>query len=105
MGVQIPAPLDARWCSEEHVSHVFAFDVRFGAKPLTNMYRTLGQVVAGPLVGCNPISTRRFWPRASVQVGGSSRSAKMTGRAATKLSSLWCGRIVVEQQIHKKSLL
>ena len=58
--------LDARWYAEERVSHVFAFDARFGAETLTKMYRSLGQVPC-PLVGCNPVSTRailasRFFP-------------------------------------------
>ena len=74
--------LDARWYAEERVSHVFAFDARFGAETLKKMYCVLGQV-ACPLAGCNPVSTRAFWPCTLVQVGGSSRSAKMTGRGAT----------------------
>ena len=74
--------LDPPWYAEERISHVFAFDARFGTETLTKMYCVLGQV-ACPLVGCNPVSTRVFWPLAFSQVGGSSRSAKMTGRGAT----------------------
>ena len=74
--------LDARWYSDERISHVFAFDARFGAETLTKMYCVLGQV-ASPLVGCNPVCTRVFWPPSFLQVGGSSRSARMTGRGAT----------------------
>ena len=36
--------LNARWYSEERISHVFAFDARIGAETLTKMHRTLGQV-------------------------------------------------------------
>lgn len=74
--------LGAQWYSDESISHVFAFDARFGAATLQKMYASLGRVKS-PLVGCNPVSSRTYWPPSFAQIGGSSRSAKMTGRGAT----------------------
>ena len=74
--------LGPQWFCDERISHIFAFDARFGDETLQKMYRVLGRVKS-PMVGCNPVSTRPFWPGVFAQVGGSSRSAKMTGRGAT----------------------
>jgi SAM-dependent methyltransferase len=81
--------LGPRWFCDERISHIFAFDARFGEATLQKMYRVLGRVKS-PMVGCNPVSTRPFWPHVFEQVGGSSRSAKMTGRRATSFKfSVW----------------
>jgi len=85
--------LGPQWYSDERISHIFAFDARFGDETLQKMYRVLGRVKS-PMVGCNPVSTRPFWPGVFAQVGGSSRSAKMTGKGATSFKFVvWDNRV------------
>ena len=84
--------LDPQWYVDEAITHVFAFDARFGEAVLEKMYANLERVEL-PLVGCSPISSRRHWPSTFVQIGGSSRSLKMTGRGASSFKfGVWSQR-------------
>lgn len=47
------------------------------------MYSVLARVDRSVLVCCCPVSSRSFWDPVWIQVGGSSRSAKMTGRRSS----------------------
>ena len=85
--------LDSQWYADEGITHVFAFDARFGEAVLTKMYAILERVET-PLVGCSPISSRRHWPSTFSQIGGSSRSLKMTGRGASSFKfGVWSQRM------------